>query len=221
MEGHGRTFHELHQELRGTTKLGLKAYKNLLAMTLTTKHWTPMDTPSNVDKDDWNEDKIIFRAQNTQEVGEDTKRILAAEVIRHRRALRICNLHFDMLQVMGQLNLEITGARRTMVKGMLTPHMQDRITNEESSHDKTRERDHLNALLTNNINTLVREEKKSAINLNQVVKGYDDKNRKCSSGAADKHNDFRPKKRAKINRWKLKSDDNGPKKDDNTTRTKA
>ena len=88
LEGHGRTLHELHQELRGTTKLGLKAYKNLLAMTLTTKHWTPMDTPSNVDKDDWNEDKIIFRAQNTQGVGEDTKRTLAAEVIRRRRALR-------------------------------------------------------------------------------------------------------------------------------------
>ena len=73
-------------------------------MSLTTKHWTPMDTPSNVDKDDWNEDKIIFRAQNTQEVGEDTKRILAAEVIRHRMALRS---HSRALAKMNSKYLEV------------------------------------------------------------------------------------------------------------------
>ena len=47
-----------------------------------------MDTTSNVDKNEWTEDEIIFRAHNTQGVGENTKRTLAAEVIRHRRALR-------------------------------------------------------------------------------------------------------------------------------------
>ena len=72
---------------------------------------------------------------------------------------------------MGQLDLNITGARRTIVKGMLTPHMQDRITSKESSHNKIRERNRSNALLANNIDTLVREEKKSTFNLNQVVKG--------------------------------------------------
>ena len=60
-EGYGRTLQELHQELRDATKLGLRAYENLLAMSLTAKHWTPMDTTSNMDKDDWTEDEIIFR----------------------------------------------------------------------------------------------------------------------------------------------------------------
>ena len=53
-----------------------------------------------------------------------------------------------------------------------------------------------------------------------MVKGYDDKNRKRSFGTADKHNDLRPEKRTKVNRWKMRSDDIGPKKEDNTTRTK-
>ena len=37
-EGYGRTLQELHQELRDATKLGLRAYENLLAMSLTAKH---------------------------------------------------------------------------------------------------------------------------------------------------------------------------------------
>ena len=45
-EDHSRTLHELHQELRDMTRLGLKAYKNLLAMSLTTRHWTATDTSS-------------------------------------------------------------------------------------------------------------------------------------------------------------------------------
>ena len=36
LEDHTRTLHELHQELRGVTRLGLKAYENLLAMSLIT-----------------------------------------------------------------------------------------------------------------------------------------------------------------------------------------
>ena len=48
---------------------------------------------------------------------------------------------------MGQLDLNITRARRMLVKVMLAPHMQDQVTNEESSHNKIRERDRSNALL--------------------------------------------------------------------------
>ena len=75
------------------------------------------------------------------------------------------NLHFDMLQVMGQLDLNITKARRPIVKGTLAPPMQDRLTNKESGHDKIRERDRSNTLLASNTNTLVREERKSTFNL--------------------------------------------------------
>ena len=116
---HSRMLHELHQELRNVTRLGLKAYKNLLAMSLTTRHWVVTDTPSDMVEDDWTEDKIILKVQNTQEV--------------------------------------------KIVKGSLTPRMQDRLKNEESGCDKIRERDRLNALLTNNINTLVREERRSTL----------------------------------------------------------
>ena len=122
---------------------------------------------------------------------------------------------------MGQLDLNITGARRTIVKGMLTPHMQDRITSKESSHNKIRERNRSNALLANNIDTLVREEKKSTFNLNQVVKGYNGKDKKYSSSTGNNRNDFRLEKRTKINRWKIRPDNNGPKKEDSTIRTKA
>ena len=101
---------------------------------------------------------------------------------------------------MGQLDLNITRARRTIVKGMLTPRMQDRITNEESGRNKIRERDRSSGLLANNINTLVREERKSAFNLKQVVKGCDGSNRKRSSSAANNYNDFRLEKRAKLGR---------------------
>ena len=41
---HGRTLHELHQNV---TRPGLKLYKNLLAMSLTTRYWAAADTPSN------------------------------------------------------------------------------------------------------------------------------------------------------------------------------
>ena len=85
---HSRTLHELHQELRNVTRLGLKAYKNLLAMSLKTKHWAVTDTPSDMVEDNWTEEEIILMVQNTQEDREDAERTLAAEVIRHRRASR-------------------------------------------------------------------------------------------------------------------------------------
>ena len=69
---------------------------------------------------------------------------------------------------MGQLDLNIAEAQRTIVKGTLMLRMQDRLQNKESDRDKIRERDRLNALLTNNINTLVREERRSTLNLEQV-----------------------------------------------------
>ena len=122
---------------------------------------------------------------------------------------------------MDQVDLNITRARRMMVKGMLTLRMQDWIMNEEFVHNKIRERDRSNALLADNIDTLVREERKSALNLKQVVKGYDGSNRKRSSSAANNYNDFRPEKRAKLGRWTRRPDNSGPKKDGSIIRTKA
>ena len=69
---------------------------------------------------------------------------------------------------MGQLDLNITEARRLIVKRALRPRMQNRLKNKESDHDKIRERDRLNGLLTNNIDTLFREERKSILNIEQV-----------------------------------------------------
>ena len=83
---------------------------------------------------------------------------------------------------------------------MLTPLMQDWITNKQSGHGKIRERDSFNALLANIIDTLVREERKSAFNLKQVVKGCDGGNRKRISSATKNYNDFRLEKRAKLGR---------------------
>ena len=88
------------------------------------------------------------------------------------------------------------------MKEMLTPRMQDRITKEESGHGKIRERDRSDALLAYNINPLVREERTSAFNRDQVVKGYDSSNRKRSSSAANNCNNFRPEKGAKLSRRK-------------------
>ena len=54
--------------------------------------------------------------------------------------------------------------------------------------------------MLNNIDALVREERKSAFNLKQVVKGCDGGDRKRSSSAANNYNDFRLEKRAKLGR---------------------
>ena len=69
---------------------------------------------------------------------------------------------------MGQLDLNIAEAQRTIVKGTLMLRMQDRLQNKESDRDKIRERDRSNALLANIIDTLVRQERKSTFNLKQV-----------------------------------------------------
>ena len=56
-------------------RLGLEAYKNLLAMSPMTRHWSAAHTPSNMVGDDWTEDEINLGVQNAQE---DVKRTLAA-----------------------------------------------------------------------------------------------------------------------------------------------
>ena len=96
-------------------------------------------------------------------------------------------VHFDMLQVpgeettvpkqwditphtqvMGQLDLKVSDARRTMVKKMLTTRMTDRLKDEEANYKKVRQRDRSNNLLADNVDTLVKEEGKLNANLKQV-----------------------------------------------------
>ena len=59
---------------------------------------------------------------------------------------------------MGQLDLKVSDARRTMVKKMLTTRMTNRLKDEEANHEKVRRRDHSNNLLADNVNTLITEE---------------------------------------------------------------
>ena len=61
---------------------------------------------------------IILGAQNTQEIGKDIKRTLAAEVIRHRRALRsrsraLTKMNSEYLEVRG-----ITMDLKKIIEGM-------------------------------------------------------------------------------------------------------
>ena len=69
---------------------------------------------------------------------------------------------------MGQLDLKVSDARRTMVKKMLTTCMTNRLKDEEADHEKVRRRDHNNNLLADNVNTIVKEEGKLNLNLKQV-----------------------------------------------------
>ena len=72
-----------------------------------------MDTSSTVIKDARTEDEVILRAQNTQEIGEDIRRTLAAEVIRHRRALRS---HSRALAKMNSKYLEVRSITKDLKK---------------------------------------------------------------------------------------------------------
>ena len=87
LQGHGKTLHELHQGLRDVVKLGLKGYESLLTMSLKTGHRV-VGAPTVDAIDGWTEDAVIFEFQDGQESREEAKRTLAAEIIRHRRALR-------------------------------------------------------------------------------------------------------------------------------------
>ena len=69
---------------------------------------------------------------------------------------------------MGQLDLKVSDARRTMVKKMLTTRMTNRLKDEEADHEKVRRRDRSNNLLADNVDTLVKEEGKLNSNLKQV-----------------------------------------------------
>ena len=69
---------------------------------------------------------------------------------------------------MGQLDLKVSDARRTMVKKMLTTRMTDRLKDEEADYEKVRRRDRSNNLLADNVNTLIKEEGKLNSNLKHV-----------------------------------------------------
>ena len=84
-------------------KLGLKSYKSLLAMGIVTKNWestalrdngghlTAEFRPSQVTDivlSEQDEEKITIEVQKAHKDSESTKRLLAAEIIRYRRALR-------------------------------------------------------------------------------------------------------------------------------------
>ena len=70
--------------------------------------------------------------------------------------------------MMSQLDLNMTEARRTMVKKMLTTRMRDRLKDKEADYNKVRKRDRGNALLADNIDGLVKEKRKLNSNLKQV-----------------------------------------------------
>ena len=69
---------------------------------------------------------------------------------------------------MGQLDLGVTDARRTLVKKMLTPRMQGRLKDDEADHDKLKKRDKSNALMHYDLDGLVKEEGKINSNLSRV-----------------------------------------------------
>ena len=69
---------------------------------------------------------------------------------------------------MGQLDLKVSDARRTMVKKMLTTRMTDRLKDEEADYEKVRRRDRSNNLLADNVNNLIKEEGKLNLNLKHV-----------------------------------------------------
>ena len=68
---------------------------------------------------------------------------------------------------MSQLDLNVTKARRMMVKKMQTTRMRDRLKDKEADYDKVRKRDRGNAPLANNIDGLVKEEGKLTSSLKQ------------------------------------------------------
>ena len=69
---------------------------------------------------------------------------------------------------MGQLDLNMSDARKNMVKKLLTTLMTNRLKDKEADQEKLRRRDRSNALLAENVNSLVKEEGKLNSNLKQV-----------------------------------------------------
>ena len=56
---------------------------------------------------------------------------------------------------MSQLHLNVSEARRTMVKKMLSKCLRDWLKDEEANYEKDRKRDRGNNLLANNIDGLI------------------------------------------------------------------
>ena len=85
-------------------KLGLKAYKSLLAMSMLTREWVlsaihdigghllaeyrPFQTTNIMRDGKDNENKITLEIQKVQKEGDSTERALAAEIACYRRATR-------------------------------------------------------------------------------------------------------------------------------------
>ena len=73
-----------------------------------------------------------------------------------------------MLQAMGQLDLKVLEARRTMIKMLLTMCMTNGLKDEETDYEKVWSRNRGNKLLADNVDTIVKEEGKLNSNLKQV-----------------------------------------------------
>ena len=71
---------------------------------------------------------------------------------------------------MSKLDLNMSEARRKMVKKMLTTRMRDRLKNEEADYEKVSKRDRSNNLLADNIDGLVKEEGKSNSKIKRLRK---------------------------------------------------
>ena len=100
------------QGLRDAVKLGLKSYESLLAMGVFTKNWVTTALRDNgghllaefrpsqvadIVLTEQDEDKIAIKIQKATKDSESTERLLAAEIIRYRRALRS---HMDLADKM-------------------------------------------------------------------------------------------------------------------------
>ena len=102
---------------------------------------------------------------------------------------------------MGQLDLKMSDARRNMVKKLLTTLMTNRLKDEEANQEKLRRRDRSNALLAENVNSLVKEEGKLNSNLKQVRQGDHRSNNNSWSRGCNYNSDYKiPRKKVRLNR---------------------
>ena len=83
----------------------------------------------------------------------------------------VTTMHWDMLWVIGQLDLGITAACRGSMEKFLTDKLRNQIRSEISDPSKKKLRDSSNALLIQRINKVMSEESNTNLRLNQVMKG--------------------------------------------------
>ena len=69
---------------------------------------------------------------------------------------------------MGQLDMKVLEARRTMIQMLLTMCMTNGLKDEETDYEKVCSRNRGNKLLADNVDTIVKEEGKLNSNLKQV-----------------------------------------------------